>query len=80
MLGITPELRDESSTDANIPISLGIPAITVGRGGEEGGVHTIHEWFKPVDAYLGPQKNMLLILLLSGVEGVCDYQLARRNA
>ncbi len=79
ILGITPELRDESSTDANIPISLGIPAITVGRGGEEGGVHTVHEWFKPVDAYLGPQKNMLLILLLSGVEGVREYQLARRN-
>ena len=35
LLGIEPEYRYESSTDANIPISMGIPAITVGRGGEE---------------------------------------------
>ena len=32
LLGIEPEYRYESSTDANIPISMGIPAITVGRG------------------------------------------------
>src|SRR5699024_2522956 len=62
ILGIEPELRDESSTDANIPISMGIPAITVGRGGEEGKVHTIDEWFKPVDAYRGPQRDLLLIM------------------
>lgn len=78
-LGIVPELRDESSTDANIPISMGIPAIAVGRGGEEGGVHTVHEWFKPMEAYLGPQKNMLLVLLLSGIEGILDYQLEKRK-
>ena len=38
LLGIEPEYRYESSTDANIPISMGIPAITVGRGGEEDGI------------------------------------------
>lgn len=68
-LGIEPELRDESSTDANIPISMGIPAITVGRGGNEGGVHTVHEWFEPVEAWLGPQRDMLLILMLAGYDG-----------
>lgn len=78
VLGMKPELRDESSTDANIPISMGIPAITVGRGGKEGGVHTIHEWFEPEDAYLGPQKNMLLVLALSGIEGYREYQLEKR--
>lgn len=77
VLGMEPELRDESSTDANIPISMGIPAITVGRGGKEGGVHTIHEWFEPEDAYLGPQKNLLLILALSGVDGYREYQLKK---
>lgn len=76
-LGIQPELRDESSTDANIPISMGIPAITVGRGGNEGGVHTVHEWFEPVDAYLGPQKNMLIVLALSGMNGFRKYQLEK---
>lgn len=69
LLGIEPELRDESSTDANIPISMGIPAITVGRGGNEGGVHTVHEWFEPVEAWLGPQRDMLLILMLAGYDG-----------
>ena len=73
------QLRDESSTDANIPISLGIPAITVGRGGNEGGVHTIHEWFEPEEAYLGPQKNMLLMLALSGLDDFLDYQLPKRG-
>lgn len=47
LLGIEPEYRYESSTDANIPISMGIPAITVGRGGEEDGIHTLQEWYEP---------------------------------
>ncbi len=70
ILGIAPELRYESSTDANIPISLGIPAITVGRGGREGKMHTLDEWFVPEEAWLGPQRDLLLILALSGVENV----------
>ena len=56
---------------------MGIPAITVGRGGKEGGVHTLHEWFEPADAYLGPQKNMLLILALSGLKDFKEYQLEK---
>lgn len=68
LLDIEPELRDESSTDANIPISMGIPAITIGRGGKEGGVHTVHEWFEPVDAWLGPQRDFILMLMLAGYE------------
>ena len=72
MLGIQPELRYESSTDANIPISMGIPAIAVGRGGREGGIHTAHEWFEPVEAWLGPQRDLLLLLLLAGLEGCTE--------
>lgn len=79
LLGIEPELRDESSTDANIPISMGIPAITVGRGGQEGKVHTINEWFEPVDAYLGPQRDLLLILGLAGIDGCIEHQIDKRN-
>ena len=71
-LGIRAELRYESSTDANIPISLGIPAIAVGRGGREGGIHTVHEWFEPVEAWLGPQRDLLLLLLLAGLEGCTE--------
>ncbi len=79
LLGIEPELRDESSTDANIPISLGIPALTVGRGGREGKVHTVQEWFEPVEAWLGPQKDLLLVLGLCGLEGVTEPVLEKRN-
>ncbi|WP_312832205.1 M20/M25/M40 family metallo-hydrolase [Sedimentibacter saalensis] len=77
LLGIEPELRDESSTDANIPISMGIPAITVGRGGKEGKVHTIHEWFEPADAFLGPQKDLLLILGLAGLDGCLEHRIKK---
>ena len=42
--GETAELV-ASSTDANVPIALGIPAIAVGAGGESGGTHTTDEWF-----------------------------------
>ena len=45
-LGIRSHL-DCSSTDANIPLSLGIPAIAIGAGGAGGGAHTSQEWFKP---------------------------------
>lgn len=71
IVGVIPELRYESSTDANIPISMGIPAVTVGRGGMEGGMHTLHEWYEPVEAWLGPQRDMLLVLMLAGVDSYC---------
>lgn len=57
LLGVEPEYRYESSTDANIPISMGIPAITVGRGGEEDGIHTLQEWYEPKEAWLGPPER-----------------------
>lgn len=78
LLGMEPELLGACSTDANIPISLGIPALTVGRGGREGGVHTIHEWFEPVESWLGPQRDLLLVLGLGGLEGCVKPALERR--
>lgn len=41
--GLTPELQ-ASSTDANLPMSLGIPAITIGSGGKGGRAHSLDEW------------------------------------
>lgn len=78
LLGIEPEYRYESSTDANIPISMGIPAITVGRGGEEEGIHTLQEWYEPKEAWLGPQRDLLLMILLAGAEGVCEPAIEKR--
>lgn len=64
-----PSLGSGSSTDSNLPISLGIPAVTLGGGGKEENNHSPNESFDPTDAYLGPQRVFLTILGLSGVEG-----------
>jgi acetylornithine deacetylase/succinyl-diaminopimelate desuccinylase-like protein len=62
-LGIRSHL-DCSSTDANIPMSLGIPAIAIGGGGAGGGVHTNQEWFRPEGRDLGLKRILLTLLLL----------------
>jgi hypothetical protein len=49
---------------------LGIPAVTMGGGGEGGNWHSRNEWYKPVDAYYGPQNALLTILMLTGLDGV----------
>lgn len=77
-VGLTPVLEQPGSTDANAPISLGIPAMAVGRGGANGRVHTLEEWYDPKDAYLGPQKNLLTLLSLVGLDGVSQPLLTRR--
>lgn len=68
-LGQKPSLGSGSSTDSNLPISLGIPAVTLGGGGKDDNNHSPSEWFDPTDAYLGPQGIFLTILGLTGVEG-----------
>jgi tripeptide aminopeptidase len=62
-LGIRSHL-DTSSTDANIPLSLGIPAISIGGGGVGGGAHTTQEWFRPEGRDLGLKRILLTLLLL----------------
>jgi di/tripeptidase len=62
-LGIRSHL-DCSSTDANIPMSLGIPVIAIGGGGAGGGVHTNQEWFRPEGRDLGLKRIYLTLLLL----------------
>jgi tripeptide aminopeptidase len=59
-----------SSTDSNLAMSLGIPAVTIGGGGEGGNWHSRNEWYKPVDAYYGPQNALLTMLMLTGLDGV----------
>jgi acetylornithine deacetylase/succinyl-diaminopimelate desuccinylase-like protein len=56
-----------SSTDANIPISLGIPAVTIDGGGKGGGAHSLGEWFDTADSHLGTQWALLFVLTLTGV-------------
>jgi tripeptide aminopeptidase len=65
-LGIEPRL-DCSSTDSNIPISLGIPAITLGVGGISSNCHSLTEWYEPDGRELGIKRLLLLIGMLAGV-------------
>jgi len=52
------------STDANIPLSLGVPALSMGAGGECGGAHTVHEWYLPKNRDLGLKRVLLLTLAM----------------
>src|ERR1700682_762116 len=56
-----------SSTDSNLAMSLGIPAVTIGGGGAGGNWHSRNEWYKPVDAYFGPQNALLAIFVVTGL-------------
>ena len=57
-----------SSTDSNIPISLSIPAITIGGGGHAEGAHSLGEWYEDgPNAYLGVQWAALIVAALAGV-------------
>jgi len=61
LLGVEPRL-DQSSTDSNLPISLGIPAITLGAGGTSGFSHTLAEWYDPRDRDKGLKRGLFVIL------------------
>jgi len=54
-----------ASTDANIPLSRGIPAVSLGAGGEGGGIHTRAEWYDPRGRELGLRRILLLLLALA---------------
>jgi tripeptide aminopeptidase len=57
-----------SSTDANIPMSLGIQAITIGGGGKGGDAHALTEWYQDgPDGYKGPQWALLIVAALAGM-------------
>jgi tripeptide aminopeptidase len=79
VLGFEPKLNNPSSTDSNVPISLGVPAITLGGGGNYGGCHTLEEFFDPKEAYYGVQKSFLTILGLVGVSDVSESLLIKNK-
>ena len=64
--GVEPQ-PDVGSTDANIPIALGLPAIAIGAGGSSGNVHTPDEWFDPLDRDRGIQRLLALVAVLAGL-------------
>ena len=66
-LGFTTDLG-ASSTDANLPMSMGIPAITIDGGGRGGDAHALTEWYDDGNnGWLGPQWALLVVAALAGV-------------
>jgi tripeptide aminopeptidase len=61
-----------SSTDANVPMSLGIPALKVGAGGRGGRAHSLDEWLdvEPGESLRGMRTTLATILALAGMEGI----------
>jgi acetylornithine deacetylase/succinyl-diaminopimelate desuccinylase-like protein len=67
-LGFTPN-TEASSTDANIPIALGLPGITIDGGGVAVGSHSLNEWYEDgPNGWLGPQWVALIVARLAGLD------------
>jgi tripeptide aminopeptidase len=60
-----PVSLDEGSTDANYPLSLGIPAIAIDGGGRGSGAHTLEETFETANSWHGTQRATLLAIALA---------------
>ncbi len=63
-LGLQTELR-LGSTDANLPLSLGVPSLSIGAGGDGGDAHTLAEWYSAADRELGLRRVLLLLLAMA---------------
>ncbi|MGO9966615.1 MAG: M20/M25/M40 family metallo-hydrolase [Bryobacteraceae bacterium] len=59
------ETLHEGSTDANVPMNLGIPAITISGGGAGSGAHSLNETFDTRDSWRGTQRALLLAVALA---------------
>ena len=62
-LGLRADLR-VGSTDANLPLSIGVPAVSLGAGGEGGGAHTLGEWYSAHGREIGLRRVLLLTLAM----------------
>lgn len=65
-LGLTPQF-ESASTDANIPLSLGVPAITLSRGGVSGESHAPGEWWRNENSLVSLQVGLLTVLSLTSI-------------
>jgi tripeptide aminopeptidase len=63
-LGLQP-IHSAGSTDSNVPMNLGVPAVTIGGGGSGFGAHALDEYFDSTDSHLGPQMAILLLAALT---------------
>jgi tripeptide aminopeptidase len=58
---------ERSSTDANVPLSMGIDAISIGAGGNGGGAHSLQEWYDPAGREMGLKRALLTLLGIADV-------------
>lgn len=68
-IGRSPGLAT-ASTDANVPISLGVPAIAIGAGGRGGGVHTSGEWYDNTDGPLGVARALTVLVATAELDSL----------
>jgi acetylornithine deacetylase/succinyl-diaminopimelate desuccinylase-like protein len=68
LVGREPELTT-ASTDANVPIGLGVPAIAIGAGGRGGDAHTPGEWFENADGAVGLARALTIVVAAAGLDG-----------
>ena len=59
---------ESSSTDANLPLSMQIPAVSLGGGGKGGGAHTMMEWYDPTGREFGLKRLFLITTALAGLQ------------
>jgi di/tripeptidase len=64
LLGAAGALR-EGSSDSNVPMNMGIPALTIGGGGSGSGAHSLNETYDTKDSWLGTQRVLLLAVALA---------------
>jgi acetylornithine deacetylase/succinyl-diaminopimelate desuccinylase-like protein len=67
LFGVEPYLT-RGSTNSNIPIALGIPAVTIGRGGKGGKAHSLDEWWVNEDGHKAIQLALLILLSEAGIK------------
>ena len=78
-LGIATEARI-GSTDANLPLSLGVPALAIGAGGVGWGIHTLQEGYDPTGRDLALRRVLLLLLDMCAMTAESDAEDARVHA
>lgn len=57
-----------ASTDANVPLARGVPAVAIGAGGRGGGAHTLAEWYDDTNASVGLERVLRLVLTLASTK------------
>lgn len=68
------------STDANLPLSLGIPALAIGTGGTGGNIHTLDEWYDPAGREIALRRILLLLLSSTQIVPQLVAEGARKDA